>query len=82
MKYVEFDETRPMDLVLLGRVAIDFNPAYNDHADSVAIVPRSLMFPLYRELLQQLSLQLLSTLGSLHHHRENYNYLDWLCCHT
>ena len=30
MKYVEFDETRPMDLVLLGRVAIDFNPAYND----------------------------------------------------
>lgn len=22
MKYVEFDETRPMDLVLLGRVAI------------------------------------------------------------
>ena len=34
------------------------------------------------ELLQQLSLQLLSTLGSLHHHRENHNYLDWLCCHT
>ena len=30
MRYVEFDETRPMDLVLLGRVAIDFNPAYND----------------------------------------------------
>lgn len=30
MKYVEFDEYRPMDLVLLGRVAIDFNPAYND----------------------------------------------------
>ena len=30
MKYVEFDETRPMDLVLLGRIAIDFNPAYND----------------------------------------------------
>ena len=30
MKYIEFDEKRPMDLVLLGRVAIDFNPAYND----------------------------------------------------
>ena len=30
MKYVEFDSSRPMDLVLLGRVAIDFNPAYND----------------------------------------------------
>lgn len=26
MKYVEFDQTRPMDLVLIGRVAIDFNP--------------------------------------------------------
>ena len=25
MKYIEFDESRPMDLVLLGRVAIDFN---------------------------------------------------------
>lgn len=30
MKYVTFDETRPLDLILLGRVAIDFNPAYND----------------------------------------------------
>ncbi len=30
MNYVEFDSSRPMDLVLLGRVAIDFNPAYND----------------------------------------------------
>ena len=30
MKYVEFDASRPMDLVLLGRVAIDFNPAYNE----------------------------------------------------
>ena len=30
MKYIEFDSSRPMDLVLLGRVAIDFNPAYND----------------------------------------------------
>jgi len=26
MKYIEFDETRPMDLALLGRVTIDFNP--------------------------------------------------------
>lgn len=30
MKYLEFDASRPLDLVLLGRVAIDFNPAYND----------------------------------------------------
>lgn len=30
MKYLEFDEQRPMDIILLGRVAIDFNPAYND----------------------------------------------------
>ena len=27
MKYVSFDETRPLDLILVGRVAIDFNPA-------------------------------------------------------
>ena len=30
MKYIEFDQSRPMDLILLGRVAIDFNPAYNN----------------------------------------------------
>lgn len=30
MGYIEFDISRPMDLILLGRVAIDFNPAYND----------------------------------------------------
>ena len=30
MKYIEFDSSRPLDLILLGRVAIDFNPAYND----------------------------------------------------
>ncbi|MDE6941295.1 MAG: 5-dehydro-2-deoxygluconokinase, partial [Lachnospiraceae bacterium] len=30
MRYIELDETRPLDLVLLGRVAIDFNPAYNE----------------------------------------------------
>ncbi len=26
MKYVEFDESRKMDIVFLGRIAIDFNP--------------------------------------------------------
>ena len=30
MNYIEFDSGRPLDLILLGRVAIDFNPAYND----------------------------------------------------
>ena len=30
MRYIAFDDARPFDLVLLGRVAIDFNPAYND----------------------------------------------------
>ena len=30
MKYIAFDDKRPFDLILLGRVAIDFNPAYND----------------------------------------------------
>ncbi|MFV0364835.1 MAG: 5-dehydro-2-deoxygluconokinase [Suipraeoptans sp.] len=30
MKYFELDESRKMDLVLVGRVAIDLNPAYND----------------------------------------------------
>ncbi|HCT91726.1 MAG TPA: 5-dehydro-2-deoxygluconokinase [Lachnospiraceae bacterium] len=30
MKYISFDADRPLDLILLGRVAIDFNPAYND----------------------------------------------------
>ena len=30
MKYLEVDGTRPYDLILLGRVAIDFNPAYCD----------------------------------------------------
>ena len=30
MKYIAFDPSRPLDLILLGRVAIDFNPAYND----------------------------------------------------
>ena len=26
MKYIEFDSSRPYDLVLLGRIAVDFNP--------------------------------------------------------
>ncbi len=26
MRYIEFDEKRPFDLVLLGRIAVDFNP--------------------------------------------------------
>jgi len=30
MKYIKFDNKRKLDLILLGRVAIDFNPAYND----------------------------------------------------
>ncbi len=30
MNYITFDQNREYDLVLLGRVAIDFNPAYND----------------------------------------------------
>ena len=30
MNCIEFNEARPLDLILLGRIAIDFNPAYND----------------------------------------------------
>ena len=30
MRYVEFDESRPLDIILLGRITIDFNPAYSD----------------------------------------------------
>lgn len=30
MKYIEFDQSRALDLILLGRIAIDFNPAYNE----------------------------------------------------
>lgn len=30
MGYVEFDQSRPLDLILLGRIAIDFNPAWNE----------------------------------------------------
>lgn len=30
MNEMIFDASRPLDLILLGRIAIDFNPAYND----------------------------------------------------
>lgn len=30
MRYVEFDSSRPLDIIMLGRIAIDFNPAYNN----------------------------------------------------
>lgn len=30
MSHIELDQTRPLDIVLLGRIAIDFNPAYSD----------------------------------------------------
>lgn len=30
MKYIEMDETRPLDIVMLGRITIDFNPAYSE----------------------------------------------------
>ena len=26
MAYIEFDSTRPLDLIPIGRIAIDFNP--------------------------------------------------------
>lgn len=29
MKYVEFDEKRPLDIIMMGRITIDFNPAYS-----------------------------------------------------
>lgn len=30
MNYVEFDQTRPLDIIFLGRITIDFNPAYTN----------------------------------------------------
>ena len=30
MNYIDFDESRKYDLILLGRIGIDFNPAYSD----------------------------------------------------
>ena len=34
MNYIEFEQNRPMDLILLGRVAIDFNPDLNEKLNS------------------------------------------------
>lgn len=31
MRYIKFDESRKFDIVMLGRLAIDFNPAYNEY---------------------------------------------------
>lgn len=30
MKYIEFDNSRPLDIIFLGRITIDFNPAYTE----------------------------------------------------
>ncbi len=30
MEYIKFNEERPLDIIFLGRVTIDFNPAYSD----------------------------------------------------
>ena len=30
MAYIEFDNTRELDLILIGRICLDFNPAYSD----------------------------------------------------
>ena len=30
MNYIDFDESRKYDIILLGRIGIDFNPAYSD----------------------------------------------------
>lgn len=30
MKYIEFDNERPLDIIFIGRVTIDFNPAYSE----------------------------------------------------
>ena len=37
MKYIEFDQSRPMDMVLLGRAAIDLNPV--DYFQTLAESP-------------------------------------------
>ena len=31
MKYIEFDNSRPLDIIFLGRITIDFNPAYDEN---------------------------------------------------
>lgn len=30
MRYIEFDPSRPLDIIIMGRIAIDFNPAWNE----------------------------------------------------
>ena len=35
MKYLNFDTNRPYDLILLGRVAIDLNPAVSEGLKSM-----------------------------------------------
>ena len=50
MKYIEFDESRPMDLVLLGRVAIDFNPAYNDQVKEEFLSVMDIIFIIFKAL--------------------------------
>ena len=32
MKYIEFDESKPLDIIIIGRITIDFNPAWNNQA--------------------------------------------------
>lgn len=32
MRYIEFDQSRPLDIIIMGRIAIDFNPAWNEQA--------------------------------------------------
>ena len=54
MRYVEFDETRPMDLILLGRVAIDFKMSHSDHLRMSELL-RSMLVVLQQ--ISQLGLQ-------------------------
>ena len=30
VKYIEFEQSRPLDIIIIGRIAIDFNPAWNE----------------------------------------------------
>ncbi len=30
MRYIEFDKSRPLDIIIMGRITIDFNPAWNE----------------------------------------------------
>ena len=31
MKYIDFDQNKPLDIIFLGRITIDFNPAYDEN---------------------------------------------------